>query len=91
MILERPAEGPVMPDPGTPNPIRVLTDDVAPPYLRVRLDELDRVRAILQEHDIAHWVDHYAISVDGRPALVVIHLDRKCDPNAVQEILNRAA
>jgi hypothetical protein len=62
---------------------------VAPDMVSVEL--LEKVRKLLVEKDVRHWVDHHAISVDGRPAVTVINLDRRADPRRVQDLLDAAA
>jgi hypothetical protein len=54
----------------------------------VPADQLDQVRKLLDANDIPHWVEHNAISVDGRPAVVVINLGKKTDPRRVQALLD---
>jgi hypothetical protein len=54
----------------------------------VPVDQLDQVRKLLHANDIPHWVDHNAISVDGRPAVAVINLSKKTDPRRVQVLLD---
>jgi hypothetical protein len=43
------------------------------------------------ENEVPHWVEHHAISVDGRPTVTVINLGRKVDSPRVQEMLDAAA
>jgi len=78
-------------DTATQKPIRVASGGASGPYLRVPKEQLDQVRKLLQANDIPHWVDHYAISVDGRPPVVVINLGKKTDPHRVQALLDDAA
>ncbi len=80
-----------MTDTGTRRPIRVSTDGTSGPYIMVSRELLEKVRNLLVENDVPHWVDHHAISVDGRPAVTVINLDRRVDPRRVQELLDAAA
>jgi hypothetical protein len=75
-------------DPTTQQPIRVSTEAPTARYIRVSVEFLEKVRKLLEDNDVPHWVDHYAISVDGRPAMIVIHLRRKADPSQVQELLD---
>jgi hypothetical protein len=51
----------------------------AGPYIMVPTDQVDRVREILEEHRVAHWVNHVAISVDRKPAVAAINLGRQTD------------
>jgi hypothetical protein len=75
-------------DSSTRKRIRVSTDGTSGPYVMVPVDQLDQVRKLLHANDIPHWVDHNAISVDGRPAIVVINLGRKADPCRIQALLD---
>jgi hypothetical protein len=72
-------------------PIRVSTDGTSGPYIMVPVELLEKVRTLLVENDIPHWVDHNAISVDGRPAVTVINLGQRVDPRRVQDLLDAAA
>src|SRR4051812_34177979 len=75
----------------TGKPIRVSADGTAGPYIMVRVDQLEHIRKILLANDIPHWVDDNAISLDGKPAVVVINLSRGSNPSHVQEVLDQAA
>ena len=80
-----------MTDTTTRRPIRVSTDGTAGPYIMVPVELLEKVRKLLVENNIPHWVEHNAISVDGRPAVTVINLGQKADPSRVQDLLDAAA
>lgn len=80
-----------MTDSTTRRPIRVSTDGTSGPYIMVSVELLEKVRRLLVENDIPHWVDHNAISVDGRPAVTVINLGRRADSRRVQDLLDAAA
>ena len=80
-----------MTDTANRRPIRVSTDGASGPYIMVSVELLEKVRKILVENDVPHWVDHHAISVDGRPAVIVINLGRKADSHRVQGLLDAAA
>lgn len=69
-------------------PIRVSTDGATGPYIMVPVELLEKVRKLLVEKDIPHWVDHNAISVDGRPAVTVINLGRSANSRRVQDLLD---
>lgn len=56
----------------------------------VPVDQVDQVRKLLDANDVPHWLDHNAISVDGRPAVVVINLGKKIDSHRVQALLDAA-
>jgi len=55
------------------------------------VEVLEKVRTLLVDKGIPHWVDHYRISVDGRPAVTMIYLGRKVDSRRVQDLLDAAA
>ncbi len=76
-------------DEATNQPLQVETHELAGASIDVSLDMSDKVQKLLQKHDVPHWVTHLAISVDGSPMMVVIHLRRKVNPQAVQELLDR--
>jgi hypothetical protein len=80
-----------MTDPATRRPIRVSTDGTSGPYITVSVELLEKVRRLLVENGIPQWVDHHAISVDGRPAVTVINLGRRVDSRQVQDLLDAAA
>jgi hypothetical protein len=80
-----------MTDTSNQRPIQVTTAGTSGSYIMLTIDLLERVRQLLQENDIPHWVEHHAISVDGRPAVIVINLGRKFDPRRVQDLLDAAA
>ncbi len=77
-------------DSSTSKPIRASTDGMSGPYIMVPVGQLDQVRKLLQANGIPHWVDHNAISVDGRPAVAVINLGKGTDPHRVQVLLDAA-
>ena len=80
-----------MVDPGTEKPFRVVTDALAGSYIKVSVNGLECLRKLLEDNDIRHWVDHYAVSVDSGPAFTMIYLHRKTDPTRVQALLDNAA
>ena len=80
-----------MVDPGTEKPFRVLTDALAGSYIKVSVNGLERLRKLLEDNAIRHWVDHYAVAVDGGPSMTVIWLHRSTVPTQVQALLDNAA
>ncbi len=80
-----------MTDTTTRRPIRVSTDGTSGPYIMISVELLEKVKRLLGENGIPHWVDHNAISVDGRPAVTVINLGRRADSRRVQDLLDDAA
>ena len=77
-------------DSSTSKPIRVSADGTSGPYVMVPVDQLEQVRKLLQANGIPYWVDHNAISVDGRPAVAVVNLGKGTDPLRVQVLLDAA-
>jgi hypothetical protein len=80
-----------MTDTATRRPIQVSMDGTSGPYIMLAVELLERVQKLLVENDVPHWLEHHAISVDGRPAVTVINLGRKVDSRRVQELLDAAA
>jgi hypothetical protein len=80
-----------MVDTGTEKPIRVQIDAVGGAYIKVSVNGLERLRKLLEDNAVRHWVDHYAVSVDGGPSMTMIYLHRKTDPTQVQALLDNAA
>ncbi len=77
-------------DAETRTPLRVTNDGIAGPYLMLPVSQLDRVRNLLDRDDIKYWVDTCAISLDGKPAMVVVNFGRSGDAARVQAILDGA-
>jgi hypothetical protein len=75
-------------DAKTKKPLRVSTDGTAGPYIMVPVSQLDTVRGLLSSHDVRHWVDEDAISLDGEPEIAVVNLGRGADAAAVQKLLD---
>ena len=70
--------------------LQVKSDVVAGPFLMLPLSELPRVRERLDRHAIWYWVDSTAISLDGKPAKIVINFGRNGDANQIQALLDEA-
>jgi hypothetical protein len=77
-------------DEATKDRLRISTDAIAGPYLRVTLAQLARVRDVLDRHTVHYWVDSQAISLNGKPAIVVINFGRAGDPARIQAVLDEA-
>ena len=60
------------------------------PYIRVALSQLDEVRKLLDRDEIPYWVDSMAVSIDRKPAVIVINLGLEVDAAQVQAILDEA-
>jgi hypothetical protein len=78
-------------DSQTQSKTRVSSDGTAGPYLMVRLDQLSRVRAILDQQKIQYWVDSDAISLNGKPAIVIVNFGRSEDAKRIQTVLDQAS
>jgi len=76
-----------MKSPHDDKPIKVGTTS-AGPYIRITVDQLERLKQLLTAHDVKFWVDHYAVSIDGLPAVTDVNLGRKGDPIRAQAILD---
>jgi hypothetical protein len=74
----------------TKDQLRISTDGIAGPYLMVPLAQLARVRERLDRHSVRYWVDADAISLDGRPAVVVVNFGRTGDAARLQALLDEA-
>ena len=79
-----------MMDQTTHKPFRIKSDEIAGPFLMLPLSELDRVRDALDRHSIRYWVDSEAISLDGKPAKIVINFGRTGDAERIQAVLDEA-
>ena len=58
------------------------------PYIMLPLDQLAVIQAILRDNRISHWVDSDAISLDGKPVVIVINLGRGADSLRAQQLLD---
>lgn len=80
-----------MTDAATKEPIRVSTDGATGPYIVVPADRLEQVRNLLDANRVRFWADHHAISIDGKPSVVVVNLGRGTDAGHVQTLLDTVA
>jgi len=78
-------------DTTTSEPLHVSTDGDGGPYIMVPVEQLDKVKALLNASAMAFWVDEEAVSVDGKPEITVVNLGRQSDPAKVQRLLDHAA
>ncbi len=76
-------------DTGTKKKITVSTDGTAGPYIMVLVEQLAKVRAILDANAIPYWVDEAAISLNGKPEVTVVNLSQGCDSSHVQDLLDQ--
>jgi len=80
-----------MNDMTTDKPLHVSTDGNAGPYIMVPVKQRDDVCGLLDANEISYWVDEFAISLDGKPAMIVINLSRDVDASRVQRILDNVS
>lgn len=78
-------------DTATKKNLCVSTHDAARPYIVVPTNQLSQVRDLLETNRVRFWVDHLSISIDGKPAVTVVHLGRDTDAKQVQTILDTVA
>jgi hypothetical protein len=76
-------------DETTKDRLKVATDHVAGSYLMLPVAQLEHVREQLDEHAIRYWVDSDAISLDGKPAIIVINFGRTGDAARIQTVLDK--
>ncbi len=74
----------------TQKPLIVRTAPPAGPYIIVTVDQVDRVRSLLEAAKIRHWVEIGSVSSDGGPFTTVINLGLTGDAARVQAILDQA-
>jgi hypothetical protein len=74
----------------TEKPLRVESDEIAGPSLRLRLAQLDSVREVLDRHGFRYYPDSFAITLDGKPPVIVINFDRREDAARIQTALDAA-
>lgn len=69
-------------------PLQVSTDGTAGPYLMLPLDDVGRVKGLLDSHGIGHSVEEDAISLDGSPYIAVIDFGLEADADRIQSIFD---
>jgi hypothetical protein len=72
-------------------PFRVKSDGIAGSFLRLPLAQLKSVREVLDHLAIRYWVDSEAISLDGKPAKIVINFGKTGDAARIQAALDEAS
>ena len=70
--------------------LSVSRDGTAGPYLMVPVEQVPRVRELLNKHGISFWVDSDAIALDGQPAIAVVNFGRHGEADQIQAILDDA-
>jgi len=75
-------------DTTTDKPLRVLQFGNARPYIVLPVLQLDKVTDLLDANKVSYWVDEEALSIDGKPEVIVINLGHGSDPAAIQRLLD---
>jgi len=68
--------------------LTIIANGDAPPYLSVKMDQLDDVRGLLDANEVDYWVDEFSISIEGGPRVTVVNFSRNNDVDTVQKILD---
>jgi hypothetical protein len=69
-------------------PLHVSMEYPPRPYIRLPFSQLNKVRQLLDNHQINYWVREYTISLDSGPEEIIIYLNRGTDVATVQAILD---
>ncbi len=77
-----------MQDISTHSNIKVSTDGLAGPYIIVPVEQLETVKLLLNLHQIDHWNNRFGISLNGKPADVIVNLGVQVDAVMVQSVLD---
>lgn len=80
-----------MTDETTGKQLCVSKDKRAGPYLIVPVQQLDAVKEILDKTRNSYWVDETAVSLDGKPARVVINFGSGTVADEIQDMLDKVA
>jgi hypothetical protein len=72
-------------------PLKVSRDGRAGPYLAVPSIQVRDLRHLLDQSGIRYWVDETAISLDGKPAVVVVNFGKSMQPDEIQSVLDKVA
>ncbi len=68
--------------------ILIYGHDTFRPHFMIREEQLPVVTAVLQDHDVVHWVDEETISYDIQPPIAFVYVSRGADLDAVQRLLD---
>ncbi|HVA47775.1 MAG TPA: hypothetical protein VNH11_15510 [Pirellulales bacterium] len=66
----------------------VSTEGAFAPFVVVPLNQLDTVLAALDANKLSYRLDDEVMSVDGKPEVAFVNLERGSDPVSVQRILD---
>ncbi|HVC93461.1 MAG TPA: hypothetical protein VND64_07205 [Pirellulales bacterium] len=75
-------------DATTDQPLRVSKEGNAGPYIMVPVLQLENVKGVLEANKVSYWVDEEAISLDGKPEIIIINLGLRTDAATVQRLLD---
>ncbi|MBY0233165.1 MAG: hypothetical protein K2W96_28100 [Gemmataceae bacterium] len=56
--------------------------------IRMEEGQMADVKALLEAHQVPHWVAEESLSINGGPYMINVVLERKADPAAVQRLLD---
>jgi hypothetical protein len=70
--------------------IRVVDDEGDEPYIIVRVEQLDAVKAILDRVGCRYDADDDRISINGHPFATFVTLDPRADVPAIQKLLDES-
>ena len=68
--------------------LTVLWDGSTRPYIRVRYDQLEKLSALLDQHQIENLARENILSVDGGPYIAKVDLGWRTDIEWVQTLLD---
>lgn len=77
-------------DATTQKPPVVSGADTPWPSIRLPLDQVPQLRALLDRHGLRHTLDDETISMNGGPDMAEVGLPRGADARAVQLVLDNA-
>jgi len=74
----------------TVKPKRLTVSERGPAgsYIIVPVARIAEVREVLDSQNVPYYVDEITISLDGKPPVVFVNLNRKVDPLEVQTLLD---
>ncbi len=75
-------------DETTKTPLKVLSDEIAGPYMWIRESQLEEVTTRLDRHGVWYWVDSMSVSVDHEPASTVVNFGRNGKAAEIQRIMD---
>ena len=70
--------------------LRVTSGGDAGPYIMLPVQEVERVRKLLDTINTRYWVDESSVSLNGQPPVTVINLAPGTNEDAVQRLLDSA-